>query len=217
MPIVGEDEEAGFLWQSGPYKPPSPDPTTTEEPEDPDPTDPALPTLTPGTDKIPYCFREHNDDDRYDDFDADAAEAIIKNVCANKDLDPGNTLGYVSKNEGSGLVGMVSWAEDQDGCPDKSDVELGDNCLDALRYIGMQCGDFDDPDKSYGGAFIENVDEGCVEWFIGIDSVDKALRANGVGADKEAPTLTAKDFWKEGAQPMKTGIPRAELYGQQQT
>lgn len=140
VPIVGVDEEAGFEWQSGPWKPPT-EPTTTEDPGEPEPTGPALPTLTPGTDEGPYCFREHNSDDRYNDFDADTAETIMKNVCANEGLKPDNTLGYVSKDEGSGLIGMVSWAEDQDGCPDKSDVEMGDNCLDALRYIGMQCGD----------------------------------------------------------------------------
>lgn len=187
--------------------------TTTEEPGNPDPTDPALPTMTPGTEKGPYCFRDHNSDDRYDDFDADAAEAIMKTVCANKDLNSGNALGYVSKNEDSGLVGMVSWAKIQDGCPDKSNVELGDNCLDALQYIGMQCGDFDDPDDSYGGAFIEKVDEGCVEWFIGIDTAHKALEANGVDADKKAPTLTAEGLWRKGARPIETGMPRAELYG----
>lgn len=54
---------------------------------------------------------------------------------------------------------------------------------------------------------------GCVEWFIGIDTAKKTLKVNDVETNETVPTLTASDFWRNGAQPMKTGIPRAELYG----
>ncbi len=105
------------------------------------------------------------------------AEKLLENLCSNKPLSPDNTLGYVSRNDGSGLVGYIRWAADQKRCKKRdTNVGLGDYCQDSMHFIGDSCHDDKAPDQAYGGAYVEDMEFGCIEWFLGVDSPKNNLK-----------------------------------------
>ncbi|KAM3566265.1 hypothetical protein ARSEF4850_000773 [Beauveria asiatica] len=220
---VGDGGEGGIVLRTGNYTPrtkptKTTTTTTTTTKPSPGPTNPSWPTLTPGIGRGPYCFRENNANNRYSEFNSRSAASVMLNLCTNRNLDSGNDFGYVSRHEASGLMGYVRWARDQSGCAAKKVVEMGPLCFDALRFIGQSCGDFDDPDHSYGGAFVEKRRYGCVEWYLGIDTAKKFMEAEGAvnttdPNSKAVPTLTA--VWGNGGTPLETGASRIDIFRKQ--
>lgn len=84
------------------------------------------------------------------------------------ELPPSNTFGHAFQGA-NGLQASVTWAESQNGCQPKAPLPLRDYCRDSFRYIIYACDDRNRA-ESYGGAFIDNDQYGCVRWWLGADS-----------------------------------------------
>ncbi|KAH7317126.1 hypothetical protein B0I35DRAFT_461621 [Stachybotrys elegans] len=204
VPRLGDGGLGGEVVDEGNYSdvPDSePEPTPTEEPE----PDLPIPTLVPGESGAPYCFRDHNEEGRWGVFTPDQADDVLIALCGTaEELPPENTFGFAVRGP-SGLVASVTWADNQEGCAPRAAMPLEDFCLDALQWIGMHCDEF--ADDSYGGAYVENWDWGCVEWFIGDDNTFDG-RLAGI-----PDSLESRPIWTVTRLPLATGEPRADLYG----
>ncbi|KAK6063962.1 killer toxin subunits alpha beta [Seiridium cupressi] len=129
-----------------------------------------LPVVAHGSDTLPYCFRDHNADSRWDSFNQSQASTLLEKLCNVGDVLPAsNEFGYVYKDD-SGLVASVTWADDQTGCEAKSDVPIASGwCKYSFDWIASECDD-GGGGADYGGAFIETASYGCVQWWIAEDS-----------------------------------------------
>jgi len=146
--------------------------TPTKEPpqptSDPDPiNDPPLPTTPPS--RSPYCFRDHNSNERWTPFSENEAFDLINRICVVSDnLSPSNTFGYAFRGK-TGLLASITWAENQSGCSPKAAMPLHEFCEETFLMLLDKC----DPSSRvpmYGGAFVDNIDYGCVTWWLGLDS-----------------------------------------------
>ncbi|RYO88204.1 hypothetical protein DL764_008763 [Monosporascus ibericus] len=139
-----------------------PPPPTTSTSEIPIPTNPPAGNF--------YCFREHNDDGRWGGFTDPEAVAIVEHFCSNEPLSPSNTFGYASRDSQTGVLVSVTWADDQTGCKAKSEMPMGEWCIDTISIMLLSC-DLQLGEPYYGGAFVDNADYGCVRWWMGADTL----------------------------------------------
>lgn len=210
VPLLGDGGYGGEVADSGDYSYSMPSPTkttatTTTTTSSSKPTDPPFPTFLP-PDGTPYCFRSHNENNRYQPFTDDAGNDVINRLCDVADsLSPDNTFGHAFQGAG-GLIASVTWAKNQDGCQPKADNPLGDYCRDTFRWMISECDDFD-RDASYGGAFVDNADYGCVEWYLGIDSENLQKR------DVAAGQLKSEDMLLDMVGSLEPELPRLSRVG----
>ncbi len=151
--------------------------TTSDNPDNPEPTGTPFPTLTPETGFHPLCFRDINDDNRYESFDLGISEEIVDNLCFSiaDHLSPDVPIHAVVMADG--LRAYIQWADDQTNCAPKADTPLGDFCKDTFWYLLETCDVFADGGV-YGGGFVDNLDDGCTEWVIVNDSLAPRMLGN---------------------------------------
>ncbi|KAL4948019.1 hypothetical protein BDW69DRAFT_177252 [Aspergillus filifer] len=149
-------------------------PTVSDSNPNDEPTDsenPTYPTLTPEGGWHPLCYRDMNDDNRYQNFNLDDSGDTVKKLCYDiaDSLTPDAPLHAVTGP--NGLSAWVAWADNQDGCVTKTDYELGDWYYDSFWSLLVTCDGIDESTTDYyGGGFVHNLKQGCVEVGIGSDS-----------------------------------------------
>ncbi|RYO82678.1 hypothetical protein DL766_008243 [Monosporascus sp. MC13-8B] len=146
-------------FESTSEKPPPSTTTATELP---------IPTIPPPGNF--YCFREHNDDGRWGGFTDPEAVAMVEYFCDSEPLSPSNTFGHASRDSRTGVLLSVTWADDQTGCKAKSEVPMGEWCIDTISIMLLSC-DLPLGEPYCGGAFVDNADYGCVRWWMGADTL----------------------------------------------
>lgn len=178
VPIIGDGGRGGWVVDPGEF---TQRPTTTTTTEDPEPTTSELPIPTGSPPEGgPYCFRDHNEDGRWQSFTDDEGNDLLNILCYDiaEELPPSNTFGHAVRSP-NGILASVTWADEQGGCQPKSPLPLGDYCADTFRYIIYSCDDFD-REESYGGAFVDNAEYGCVRWWLGKDSLSTLIESTSL-------------------------------------
>jgi hypothetical protein len=160
--VIDYLEENGWLG--------NPTTTTTTSESDPDPTDDPEPIPVPTFPaEPPLCFRDWPEEDRFIPFGGDYAFDMVESLCTITDylLPSIPRHGIASGN----FRVSVSWAEDQSGCQPRIDQPLEDYCRVTFRDLLTECDFFEDEENlRYGGTVIDNLEYGCVQWYIGEDS-----------------------------------------------
>ncbi|RYP69856.1 hypothetical protein DL771_005867 [Monosporascus sp. 5C6A] len=162
-------------FESTSEKPPPSTTTATEIP---------IPTIPPPGNF--YCFREHNDDGRWGGFTDPEAVAMVEYFCNSEPLSPSNTFGYASRDSRTGVLLSVTWADDQTGCKAKSEMPMGEWCIDTISIMLLAC-DLQLGEPYYGGAFVDNADYGCVRWWMGADTSAQLVQVPDQGPQSLPP------------------------------
>ncbi|KAM5479137.1 hypothetical protein McanCB56680_005851 [Microsporum canis] len=172
---------------------------TTTTNHDPDPpktskkTNLPLPTNPP--DLTPYCFREHNQDNRWSAFMEAEATDVLDRLCdIAESLPPSNTFGHAIRSSG-GLLASVTWARDQAGCSPKADLPLHEYCAGAFRIILDEC-DMFNREEAYGGAFVDDSMQGCVIWWLGKEPMNSLVEGNPESRFGNLTGLEKEEFQK---------------------
>jgi chitinase len=181
VPILGDGGLGGIVVDPGDFTSVKPPPQTSSTPTKRPSTQLPVPTGSP-PDGGPYCFRNHNEDLRWNFFTDTAGNDLLNTLCDVADeLSPSNTFGHAIRGR-NGLLASVTWATSQTGCKPKAPLPLRDYCRDSFRYIVYSC-DNNNRDQSYGGAYIDDDVYGCVRWWLGAE-LSPMLR------ERKPPTMT---------------------------
>ncbi|EFE38231.1 hypothetical protein TRV_07102 [Trichophyton verrucosum HKI 0517] len=168
------------------------------------PQDPPLPTEPSGG---YYCFRDHNENKRWNSFGKEEASKLVVDLCSIADLLPtSNTFGYALRGN-NGLVASVTWAQDQTGCSLKFDLPLNTYCAYMFKAMLDACGDLNS-DKAYGGAFVDKSKYGCVTWWLGADSTASQDRLLTLGQQSRILTQPEKEAHREMLATLEPELPR---------